>query len=309
MRKNLDSFAILSVIGLCLMWGFQQVVFKAATRDIAPLMLVVVRNVGGALLVWAFARWGLKEEWTPGLWRRGGLAVGLAFGLEFLFLAEGLRWTSASHAGVFLYTAPLFVAVGLHSLVPEERLRGAQLVGVSLAFLGIVVAFLGPAWFGGVVDMPSSRWLWGDAMVLCAGLCFAAVNLIVRTTALAEAPPAQTLFYQLVGGSVLAVPAVLVTEQYRFEPTMLSIGSMLYQTIGITFFSYLAWFALFQRYSVNRLSVLTFFTPVFGVLLGVVLLGERLAAPFVAGAALVLAGVAMVNGRDWWDARRMQAGS
>lgn len=307
MRKNLDSFAIVSVIGLCLMWGFQQVVFKAASRDIAPLMLVVVRNVGGALLVWAFARWALRQAWTTGLWRRGGLAVGLAFGLEFLFLAEGLRWTSASHAGVFLYTAPLFVAVGLHVLVPEERLRGAQIVGVCVAFVGIVVAFLGPAWFGGAVEMPSSRWLWGDAMVLCAGLCFAAVNLIVRTTALADAPPAQTLFYQLVGGSLLAVPAVFLTGQYRFEPSARSLGSMVYQTVGITFFSYLAWFALFQRYSVNRLSVLTFLTPVFGVLLGVLLLGEQLAPAFIVGAALVLTGVAMVNGRDWWDARRARA--
>lgn len=154
---------------------------------------------------------------------------------------------------------------------------GAQIVGVCVAFVGIVVAFLGPAWFGGAVEMPSSRWLWGDAMVLCAGLCFAAVNLIVRTTALADAPPAQTLFYQLVGGSLLAVPAVFLTGQYRFEPSALSLGSMVYQTVGITFFSYLAWFALFQRYSVNRLSVLTFLTPVFGVLLGVLLLGEQLA--------------------------------
>jgi len=51
-----------------------------------------------------------------------GLTVGVLFALEFLLVAEGLRHTSASHMVVFLYTAPIFAALGLHWRLPAERL-------------------------------------------------------------------------------------------------------------------------------------------------------------------------------------------
>jgi len=47
-----------------------------------------------------------------------GGAVGILFGLQFLFVAEGLRYTSASHMSVFLYTAPIFAAIGLQFFNP-----------------------------------------------------------------------------------------------------------------------------------------------------------------------------------------------
>ena len=76
---------------------------------------------------------------------RPGLLVGLLFSVEFMFVAEGLRFTTAAHMAVFLYTAPIFAALGLHFLVPEERLSRLQWSGVGITFLGVIVAFL----FGG----------------------------------------------------------------------------------------------------------------------------------------------------------------
>src|SRR3546814_11242674 len=58
-------------------------------------------------------------------------------------VGEGLRHTTASHMVIFLYTAPMFAALGLHWKLPSERLKPLQWLGIAVAFGGIVVAFSG----------------------------------------------------------------------------------------------------------------------------------------------------------------------
>src|SRR5690606_17069906 len=70
-----------------------------------------------------------------------GLAAGALFALEFIFIALGLGYTTASHMSVFLYTQPIFTTLGLHLLVSGERMGRLQWTGVLVAFLGVVVAF------------------------------------------------------------------------------------------------------------------------------------------------------------------------
>jgi drug/metabolite transporter (DMT)-like permease len=68
-----------------------------------------------------------------------------------------------------------------------------------------------------------------------------------------------------------------------------------YQTFIMSFVSLLVWFWLLRHYLASRLGVLTFLTPVIGVVLGAVLLGEPLEAQFIAGAAVVLLGITTVS--------------
>jgi drug/metabolite transporter (DMT)-like permease len=75
----------------------------------------------------------------------------------------------------------------------------------------------------------------------------------------------------------------------------LTLASLAYQGVLVAFLSYLAWFWLLTRYYAARLSVLSFLAPMFGVLFGVWLLGEPLRGAFAAAAALVAAGIVLVN--------------
>ena len=83
---------------------------------------------------------------------RGGLLAGSLFGLEFFFIAEGLQLTSAAHMSVFLYTAPIFTALGINWLLPSERLRPLQWLGIILAFAGIAFSFAGGISFADMDD-------------------------------------------------------------------------------------------------------------------------------------------------------------
>jgi drug/metabolite transporter (DMT)-like permease len=279
---------------LCAVWGLQQVAIKGAAADVAPVMQIALRSGLAALLVGALllGRWQRLKP-APGSWR-AGLLVGALFALEYLAVAEGLRYTSAAHMVIFLYTAPIFVAIGLHWRFPSERLRPLQWTGIGLAFAGVALAFYAPAAPG---ESTSNQRL-GDALALFAAVAWAATTLTIRCTQLASSPAPVTLFYQLVGAFVLLIIAALASGQASVRLTEVAIASLAFQTLIVSFCSFLAWFWLLGHYLGSRLGVLSFLTPLYGIVFGVWLLGEHLEASFILGALLVLGGIVLVSGHD-----------
>jgi len=300
-RRAVDGAAAATMLLLCSIWGSQQVAIKLAAPDLAPIYQVSLRSGLSALLLVAFTLWRKEPLAHRGtLWP--GLVAGALFAGEFLFVAEGLHRTSASHMAVFIYTAPVFTALGLHLTLPSERLEAHQWAGIGLAFAGIAIAFGGGAGAGGGAMSGTSlamsgTSLLGDLLGILAGAAWGATTVVIRTTALSEAPAAVTLLYQLLGAFLVLLPVALLGDQaarLAFTPT--SLASLLFQGVIVSFASYLAWFWMLRRYLATGLSVFSFMTPIFGVTFGVLILGEPLTAAFAVGAALVLAGIVTVSG-------------
>lgn len=300
-RRPLDLAATVSMVVLCATWGFQQVAIKAAAPDVSPVLQVSLRSGVAALIVTAIMRArGERASLGSGNWRPG-LLVGLLFASEFLFVAEGLRFTTASHCVMFLYTAPIFAAVGLHLKLPAERLSALQWAGIALALAGVAATFAGRA--APTAGAPPNM-LVGDLLALLAAVSWGATTVTVRTTSLSRAPASETLLYQLIGAFAVLLAAAFLLGQTRFAPTPLAWGSLAFQTLGVSVVSFLAWFALLRRYLASRLGALSFLTPLFGIAFGVLLLGEPLEGSFLAGAALVVAGIVLVSGSEWLVAAR-----
>ena len=295
-RKALDGQAIALMLVLCVVWGLQQVALKAMASEISPVFQIGLRSGAAAVLVCLMmAARGERMHVSDGTWR-AGLVVGLLFGLEFLLVAEGLRHTSASHMVVFLYTAPIFAALGLHWKLPAERLGVVQWTGIALAFAGLSLAFFGRS--QGVSPAPGNV-LWGDALGLMGGVAWGATTVVVRTTRLASAPATQTLLYQLVAAFVMLVAAAFITGQARFNPTPQVWASLIFHSVVVSFASFLVWFWLLRHYLASRLGVFSFLTPLFGILLGAWLLSEPIEASFLMGAVPVLLGIVLVSGGAW----------
>ncbi|MCY1435531.1 carboxylate/amino acid/amine transporter [compost metagenome] len=267
-----------------------------AAADIVPIMQAVGRSAIAAVLVGLLMCWrggweGLRQGTLP-----AGLAAGVLFALEFLFIAWGLEYTTASHMAVFLYTAPIFSALGLHLLLPSERLRPLQWLGIGVCFVGIVVAFGGAMDFAGM----GQQMLLGDALGVLGGMAWGFTTVVVRTTRLSEAPPTLTLFYQLFVAAILLLLVALATgEVEKVNLTPRGVSSVLFQGVMVSFISYFAWFWLLRRYLASNLAVFSFMTPLFGVTFGVLLLGEPLSLNFIAGAVLVLLGITLVSSEQW----------
>ena len=294
-RRAPDAFALQVMLGLCLIWGVQQVVIKIAAPDIAPVMQAAARSGIAALLVAGLICWKGGWDQVPATWR-AGLLAGSLFGLEFFFIAQGLALTSAAHMSVFLYTAPIFTALGVNWLLPSERLRPLQWLGIFLAFVGIAFSFAGGVSFA---DMDRNMLL-GDACGILAGMAWGATTVVVRGSRLAEAPVTLTLFYQLMVGFIgLLLIAALSGQISHVNLTAVAVVSVLFQGLVVSFFSYLVWFWLLKRYMASNLAVFSFMTPMFGVTFGVLVLKEPLSANFIAGAVLVLLGITFVSAEQW----------
>ncbi|NWL78798.1 EamA family transporter [Pseudomonas taiwanensis] len=299
-RLPLDWFACGLMFVLCICWGFQQVAIKLTIDDVPSILQLAVRSGGAALVLGALVLW--KEG--RGAFSDGtllpGIAVGTLFALEFLFIGEGLNHTSASHLSVFLYTAPMFAALGLHLMLPEERLSPVQWLGVMVAFGGIATAFLGQP-----SDAPGNVLL-GDAYALCGAAAWGATTLVIRGSSLSEANPVKTLFYQLFGAVLLLTVVAFSTGKTDMQLTEKAVISLAFQVVVIALISYLAWFWLLRRYLATRLSVLSFMTPLFGVTFGVLVLGETIDLSFAIGATLVLGGIVLVSGAELLRGRRQR---
>jgi drug/metabolite transporter (DMT)-like permease len=295
-RKALDGQAIALMLLLCGVWALQQIVLKATAADIAPVYQIGLRSGVAAVLVGLMmAARGERMRAADGTWRPG-LVVGLLFGLEFLLVAEGLRHTSASHMVVFLYTAPIFAALGLHWKLPAERLGMVQWSGIVMAFAGLSLAFFMRS--QGAIPAPGNV-LWGDFLGLLAGVAWGATTVVVRTTRLASAPATQTLLYQLVAAFVILVAAAFITGQTRINPTPQVWASLVFHSVVVSFASFLVWFWLLRKYLASRLGVFSFLTPLFGIVLGAWLLSEPIEASFLIGAVPVLMGIVLVSGGPW----------
>lgn len=296
-RKGIDSRAFSMMVVLCMIWAFQQIAIKAAAVDVAPTLQIAIRSGVAAVLVGLLMAWRREPlALADGSWKPG-LVVGALFGIEFVFLGEGLRYTTASHMAVFLYTAPFFAAIGLHWRLPEEKLALAQWLGILVAFIGIVVAFAGRD--AGQVVPNASNMLLGDFLGVLAGAAWGATTVVVRCSRLSHTSASKTLLYQLIGGFIVLMVAAMVSGQMGFRPTALAISSVAFQSIIVGFISFLAWFWLLTKYLASRLGVFSFMTPLFGIFFGVWLLDEPLDTSFLIGAVLVATGIVMVSGYTW----------
>jgi drug/metabolite transporter (DMT)-like permease len=188
------------------------------------------------------------------------------------------------------------VALGAHWLLPNEPLSGRKLAGLILAFAGVIITL----WDS--LGRPTRLQIAGDLMSMTAGLLWAATSLYLKRVVRSSMTPPQMLFYQLgVSAVQLSFMALFLEPRWIRDLDPLVITSLAYQGVVVAFASYLVWFWLIQVYPVSNLSGFTFFTPVFGVLLGGLLLHEPLTAKLLSGAGLVIGGMILVNWPEGWS--------
>lgn len=291
-KPRLDALAITLLVGCCALWGLAQVAAKVALPEVPPLTQAGLRSVGAALCLTLWARWRgitlITRDGTAG----PGVLAGLLFAVEFGCIFVGLQTTTASRMAVFLYLSPFVVALGMPFISRQERLTPAQWVGLVLAFGGVVWAFA--EGFTRPAAGPL-QWL-GDLLGIIAAVLWGLTTLVLRASRLSTAPPEQTLWYQLViSGAALCAAGWWQGERWTVDLQPLTWASLAFQTVVVTFASYLVWFWLVRHYPATRVASFTLLTPVFGLLAGATLLGEPLTARLVLALVSVCAGIALVN--------------
>ena len=292
-RLPVDAFAVSLMVLLCMIWGFNQITIKYAAEGISLVMQGALRSGLAAALLMVYARVRGIALFARDGTLAAGLLAGSLFAAEFGFIYAGLKFTTASRMIVFIYLAPCFTAIGLAWLIPGERMRPLQWLGVVLAFLGILAAF-GDGFFAH--GKAGAAMAAGDACGIVAALLWGATTVAIRAGKLSNAAPAKTLFYQLaIAALVLPFISALLGEAGVTALTPKVVLSLAFQGVVVAFVSYLAWFWLLTKYLASRLAVFSFMTPLFGVAFGMLFLADPVTPAFIGAAVLVGAGIALVN--------------
>lgn len=289
-RDRIDARAGALLTLMCATWALGQIATKISLAGISPNWQAGLRCIGSALLVLAWARFRKIPLFERDGSMASGIACGLLFALEFALLFVGLEYTTAARGVIFLYTAPFFVAVGVHFLVPNDRLSGTKIAGLLCAFGGVLIA----VWNG--LALPSRNELFGDLLCFLAAAAWASTTLVIKGTPLGKTSAEKTLLYQLVVAAVtLPLLGIALGERGVFNPTTPVILAFVFQMIFVSFATFLSWFWLITIYPASRLSAFTFLTPVLAVMFGNFILGEQVTLLMIAALALIAAGIFLVN--------------
>jgi drug/metabolite transporter (DMT)-like permease len=183
------------------------------------------------------------------------------------------------------------VAILLPRLVPAERLRPTQWVGLTIAFAAVALAFS-----EGFTSHSTARQLRGDALALAAGVLWGLTTLVIRSSKMATASAEKTLFYQ-VAVTALAAPllSLALGERWSLQYSAYAWTSIALQTAIGAFASYLAWMWMLRHYPATQLSSFTFLAPLFALVFGVLLLNEKLTVQLLVALTAVAAGIVLVN--------------
>ena len=291
-KEYLDARGTITIIILTAFWGFNFTAIKFLNLGIAPVFASTLRSVIASICGLIYC-WSKRE--TPfhtDIRLFHGLMVGLLFGAEFVCVFLGLLYTDAARSVVFVNTSPFVVAIGAHLFIKDDRLTFLKILGLVLAFLGVVLIFQGKPKAAG------STMIIGDILEIMGAIFWGATTVYIKRFMAGKVHPINTFLYQLIFSiPLLFVMSLILEKQWIYRLDFPIVVNLLYQSVGIAFLSYFIFFRLIHKYSVSRLAAFTFLAPIFGVLYGVVFLNEELTRSLMIGLPLVCLGIFLVNWR------------
>lgn len=280
---------VLLTLFLCALWGGLGPSIKLSLQGMPPVALAGWRFLTGLLCLLVWCRVNRLTWWLPKKHHKALVGFALIFVTQICLLNLGTSLTSSNHSVVFLSTNPVFVALIAHFLIPNDRLHSWKVGGLLLAFVGICVIFLD----GGHV--PAGNPLIGDLLVLSSGFLLGVIQVYSKYL-VRDLNAYQVIVWELVYGVPLYFALSFLFERnavYHLTPAV--IGGVLYQGIVIAAFSFVTWTRLLQHYAASKMSAFQFTTPVFGVILSWLILGDSVSSRFAIGVGLVAAGIYLVS--------------
>jgi drug/metabolite transporter (DMT)-like permease len=286
--------AYVALFLIATLWGTFPATAKLALEYFPPVFLTAVRcAIASAFLVTLLLRSGAETVRELG---SGSIRAFFILGFCGLFISTqisyfGIYHTTAANAAILQTTGPVLVAV-VARLYLAERLRRVQQAGAALSMLGVLVVVTdGRLWSLRMEDLRL-----GDFLTIFA-LCGWAAYTVYGKRVLLTHSPALTTTAAYLCGTLMIVPLAAVTAPLFPTPT-LSAGVawivVLYQAI-LGAVAHIWWYRAVQIVGPSRSAVFMNVTPVVGIVLAAVMLGEPIGPWHVVGAALVLAGVALTT--------------
>jgi drug/metabolite transporter (DMT)-like permease len=289
--------ALALIAALSLIWGYNWVMMKVAVTYAPPFAFAAIRFLGGAVVLMLTLKLmgrSLRFREMKSRWRVivliGLLQTALCFGLVTWALSTG----AAGRSAVLNYTMPLWVLV-FSVLMLKERVPGAQWAAAALALVGIVLIS---------VDGGRSGSLLAVMLALGAGLTWGlGVVVTKRATRTAPMDPLALPAWQMLAGAIMLCVVALLVPETPIDWSPAFITALLYNIGPATPLAYVIWFTLLNRLDAGLASLGILLTPLLGLLLSTLQLGERPGLVEGVGMGLILVAIA---GLGWASGRQVR---
>ena len=255
-----------------------------------PMWSAFVRFVIGIVCIaaWAAFRgipmWPKKGEW------RLLILLGVLFVIQMGTLNIGFDLTKGSIAAILISTNPLFAAFAAHFIIVDDRLSFRKAVGLMIAFGGVAIVLLGgfsleslnPIGWGGVVVLLSSSLL--------------GLRLVFMAKVQQEISGVRVVLWQMILSLPLFAFAGATFETIRWENLAFApIAGLLYQGVVIAGLGFMVISYLLSRYPPSLIASFNFVSPISGVLLSAIFLGDQITPAIVGGVICVGVGLYFVS--------------
>lgn len=289
---SLEDWGLL--LALSLLWGGSYFFTGVAVREVPPLTIVTVRVSIAALALLVLVR-------AIG----GGMPKGRAFWLAcfgmgvlnnvvpFSLSAWSQTQIPSGLASVLNATTPLFAVLVTHALTKDEKATPAKLAGVVIGLAGVAV-MVGPAVLSGL-----GSGALGDLAALGAALSYSFSGVFGRRFKAFGLPPMTIAAGQLVASSMMLWPICLLVDRpwMLSPPSGTTVAALIALALFSTALAYILFFRILANAGPTNLMLVTFLIPVSAILLGWLILGERLEEKHFLGMALISLGLAAIDGR------------
>ncbi|MBI1243891.1 MAG: EamA family transporter [Alphaproteobacteria bacterium] len=264
---------ILLVVLATAFWGGNAVVGRALIPGVSPLAVSFWRWAI-ALAVLAPIAWrGVRAAWPavrrnwPWLAAQGIVGIGI----NNTVVNYALAHTTAINSTVVYAASPMMI-MALARLVLGDRLRGVQVAGLLLSFLGVLTLISR----GDPAMLPALDFNRGDLLVLLGGLCWAVYSLLLRRRT-PELSPTGLLFVLIATGAAALLPFYaweVFAAGVTFEPTGPRLAALAYVGILPSVVSFYFWNRGVQALGPATAGLFVNVTPVFASLFSIVWLDE-----------------------------------
>jgi drug/metabolite transporter (DMT)-like permease len=296
MHPSRDDYLLLLLLGV--VWGSSFLLIKLAVATIPPITVATARIGIGALVLAAIVTarrraWPCaRREWLL-LFAMGAIGNAIPFSL----INWGETRIDSGLTAILMSSVPLATIMLAPAFVRDEPVTPGKLLGVVLGMAGVAV-LIGPGALTGAHGE-----LLGEIAVACATLCYAVNGLVARR--LPQMPVEVIGAGCLLCATLVGLPVSLAADRpWQAAPSTLSLAALVLLGVLNTAGGYLLLFRLVVRAGAGFASLNNFLVPLFGVMWGVLLLGEQPSPRAFAGLLLIFGGLAAVR---LWPGRRPTA--
>ena len=273
---------------LCAIWGSTWLVIKIGLQYLPPLSFAGLRMALACLLLapFAFRRSARPTGRETGFVALAGfLQIGVAYAL--IFVAQ--QWIESGLSALLFATFPLWVGLLAHFFLENEPLTARTLAAAALGLAGVAL-IEGPTVLRAFEAEPSGL-VRGGALVVASAVVAAVANIINKKQ-LDRVEPVRNVWGEtLVGSAFLLAMAALLERGAPARWTPQALGALAYLTVFGTALTFVGLFWLIKRVPVSIIGTIPLVDTLIAVVLGAIVLGEKLPARTLAGGALILTGV------------------